>query len=134
MQPEDPFNPPAPVPDLPDAAMPSIEPVSEQPPAAPTPPPSSPLPQPQPPSQNGAKKDQGESHLSSIGKKYFKYIEFDDEEILLTEIRKHPFGLFIIFLTSIFVALVLLTTVTVIASSGILNSLGLGDISALVVF
>lgn len=33
--------------------------------------------------------------LSSIGKKFFSLIEFDDEEELIFEIRKHPFGLFL---------------------------------------
>lgn len=43
--------------------------------------------------------------LSSEGRKYFKLIEFDANEELITEIRKHPFGLLLIFLTGLFVIL-----------------------------
>lgn len=42
--------------------------------------------------------------LSSVGKKLFSVIEFDSDEKLYHEIRKHPFGLFIIYLTGFFVA------------------------------
>lgn len=45
--------------------------------------------------------------LSNVGKKLFKFMEFDDEEKLIYEIRKHPFGLFIIYATGIAVTLVL---------------------------
>lgn len=37
--------------------------------------------------------------LSHVGRKYFKFIEFDKDEQLITEIRKHPIGLFFIYLT-----------------------------------
>lgn len=36
------------------------------------------------------------SRLSSIGQRFFKFIEFDDNERLVGEIRKHPFGLLVI--------------------------------------
>lgn len=36
------------------------------------------------------------SRLSSIGRKFFKFIEFDEDEELVGEIRKHPFGLLVI--------------------------------------
>jgi len=42
-------------------------------------------------------------HLSLIGRKFFKYIEFDSNEQLVAEIRKHQFGLILIFLTGGFV-------------------------------
>lgn len=45
--------------------------------------------------------------LSNEGKKYFDLIEFDADEELVTEIRKHPFGLFVIWATGIFIAIVL---------------------------
>jgi hypothetical protein len=35
-------------------------------------------------------------HLSLVGRKFFNYIEFDSNEKLVTEIRKHPLGLFLI--------------------------------------
>lgn len=42
--------------------------------------------------------------LSSIGKSLFNKIEFDEEEVLIAEIRKHPFGLFLIYLTGFAIA------------------------------
>jgi uncharacterized membrane protein YdbT with pleckstrin-like domain len=36
------------------------------------------------------------SRLSSIGQRFFKFIEFDENEELVGEIRKHPFGLLVI--------------------------------------
>ncbi len=45
--------------------------------------------------------------LSSVGQKLFKLIEFDDDEKLIREIRKHPLGLFLIYLTGLFIAAVL---------------------------
>lgn len=44
--------------------------------------------------------------LSAEGKKHFAFIEFDEEEVLVTEIRKHPFGLFMIFFIGMFVTVV----------------------------
>jgi len=56
------------------------------------------------------------SRLSQIGRRYFKFIEFDPEEELIMEIRKHPFGLVLVILGGLFImlaifALGLLTTV-----------------------
>lgn len=39
------------------------------------------------------------SNLSTRAKKFFDMIEFDENEELVWEIRKHPFGLFIIYFT-----------------------------------
>lgn len=36
------------------------------------------------------------SRLSHIGQRFFKFIEFDEDEELIGEIRKHPFGLLVI--------------------------------------
>lgn len=44
--------------------------------------------------------------LSTDGRHLFERIEFDDEEKLLTEIRKHPFGLFLRYLTGTLVVIV----------------------------
>lgn len=156
MQPEDPFNVQPPVaPDLPDAALPSIEPVLAQSPQPsnlpqaapqtpapqPTPPPAQPtqapnplLPQQPAPSTQQANPDQGRRHLSHVGKKYFNLIEFDPEEELLTEIRKHPFGLLIILVTGGLIALTLFIGVAAIVSSGFLTTLGFGNVNSLVVF
>lgn len=46
--------------------------------------------------QEKVHREQAESHLSAEGRKYFKFIEFDEKEELITEIRKHYFGLFIV--------------------------------------
>lgn len=43
--------------------------------------------------------------LSPIGQKLFKYIEFDKDEELLAEIRKHPIGLVAIGAVGIFISL-----------------------------
>ena len=59
--------------------------------------------------------------LSSEGKKHFSLIEFDEEEELVTEIRKHPFGLFLILFIGIFVLLVSIITAAVISAAD-LNS------------
>ena len=50
-----------------------------------------------------------EARLSDEGKKYFRFIEFDENETLITEIRKHPAGMYIIMLTGALVALALFT-------------------------
>jgi hypothetical protein len=183
MQPEDPFNPQPPAPDLPDAALPSISPIDEQATQSPIPPPQpqyqqplqpqppqyqqplqyqqppqyqQPLPSqpPQPPAPNSSinpvlpqqppasqqsqepsgNGTQGQHLLSSIGKKFFKFVEFDDQEILLAEIRKHPFGLLVIFLTGGIIAFVLLLGVTAVASSDFLTTLGFANGSPIIVF
>lgn len=135
MQPEDPFNlqPPA-APDLPDAALPTIEPVPSKEPVPQTS--QNPLLPEQPVTDNAqtATPGQGRDKLSTIGEKYFDLIEFDPKEELLLEIRKHPFGLLIILLTGFFIAFVLFFGVVVLAGIGFLNSLGFGGANALVVF
>lgn len=40
-----------------------------------------------------------EQKLSSEGRKYFKFIEFDADEELVTEIRKHPVGLALVLIS-----------------------------------
>lgn len=55
-----------------------------------------------------AHRAKAEEKLSSAGRKYFHFIEFDENEELIMEIRKHPFGLFLIMLTGGFIMLVLL--------------------------
>jgi hypothetical protein len=39
------------------------------------------------------------SKLSGVGRQLFESIEFDNNERLIYEIRKHPFGLFIVYFT-----------------------------------
>lgn len=126
MQPDDRSQPPQ-VPDLPDAALPSIDPVSE------TPPPPQPQQSPQP-HHKGQDNSRGQSHLSHIGRKYFKFIEFDDKEILLGEIRKHPFGLLVIFLSGALIAAAIFFGIVIMVASGFLRSLGLNDFDSVAVF
>ena len=44
------------------------------------------------------------NELSNDGKQLFKKIEFDANEELIYEIRKHPWGLFLIYFTGFFIA------------------------------
>lgn len=126
------------VPDLPDAALPTIEPVqsdntltSSQPAHQPF------IPTPDSPSvqlTENKNNDQGRSRLTKVGKKYFKLIEFDEEEQLLAEIRKHPFGLFIIVITGIVISFALFLGIAVLAASSLFATLGLGNINSIVAF
>jgi hypothetical protein len=68
-----------------------------------------------------ANRDKACEQLSSEGRKHFDLIEFDANETLVTEIRKDPIGLFMIFLTGGLVLLVLLV-VAIIVSSADLNT------------
>lgn len=45
--------------------------------------------------------------LSSRAKGFFELIEFDEEEQLIGEIKKHPFGLFLIYLSGTFITSIL---------------------------
>lgn len=50
-------------------------------------------------------REEAVKRLSAEGRKYFKLIEFDPTEQLVMEIRKDPFGLFLILATGAFVML-----------------------------
>ncbi len=63
-----------------------------------------------------------ESKLSSVGKKYFKLIEFDKDEKFICEIRKHPIGLFFIYLTGISIAIILAFVFGIVGFTGFLSS------------
>lgn len=64
--------------------------------------------------------------LSRVAKKLFSNIEFDEEEKLLYEIRKHPFGLFIIYVTGFFVSAVIFIALVFGSVALKDDSLGLG--------
>lgn len=64
--------------------------------------------------------------LSSRAKKVFNLIEFDDNERLVWEIRKHPFGLFIIYFTGALVAAVIFAFLILGPTVYSSNFLGLG--------
>lgn len=55
---------------------------------------------------------EAQGRLSALGKRFFNLIEFDDNEQLITEIRKHAFGLFLIEVGG-FIVTVLLTIVPI---------------------
>ncbi len=69
--------------------------------------------------------DQGRSRLSHIGKRFFKLIEFDQNEELLLEIRKHAFGLLLIVFTSAFISFAILIASFALASSSFFAEIGL---------
>ncbi|MCA9332046.1 PH domain-containing protein [Candidatus Saccharibacteria bacterium] len=48
------------------------------------------------------------SQLSSSAKQAFRLIEFDKDEVLLCEVRKHWFGLFLVYAVGTFVSVVLI--------------------------
>ncbi|MCW1908825.1 MAG: PH domain-containing protein [Candidatus Saccharibacteria bacterium] len=60
------------------------------------------------------------SHLSGIAKRLFKYIEFDDDEMMIREVRKHPIGLLFTWITGIFVLFVIMG-ITFFLSSQVKN-------------
>lgn len=69
--------------------------------------------------------------LSKHAKEVFKRIEFDANEELVAEIRKHPFGLFIIYLIGSLVTISLLAVTIVVAVFANGDRLGTGfDLSA----
>lgn len=59
-------------------------------------------------------RDAASQRLSALGRRFFKFIEFDEDEELVLEIRKHPFGLVGVYLTGIFVTIAVLAVVIVL--------------------
>jgi len=55
-----------------------------------------------------AHREEAHQQLSPIGRKLFKYVEFDENEVLIAEIRKHPIGIFFISAGGIFIGLTVL--------------------------
>jgi hypothetical protein len=55
--------------------------------------------------------------LSAIGQRLFKYVEFDSDEEMLAEIRKHPIGLIAIASVGLFVTLAVAIASIVLASN-----------------
>lgn len=74
--------------------------------------------------------------LSSRGKSFFKLIEFDGEERLVGEIKKHPFGLFVIYFGGTFVTAMLaiaLVFVGVLVKEDPTGSFDVGSLRSIVV-
>ena len=64
--------------------------------------------------------------LSPMGQRLFRFIEFDDDEELIAEIRKHPIGLIFIIVTGVFITLAIIAGTSLLAYN--LDSLGLGSV------
>lgn len=67
--------------------------------------------------------------LSRTGKKYFNLIEFDNEERLICEIRKHPIGQFFIYLTGCVIAFAVSVVLGFVGFSGTLEDSGIASSS-----
>lgn len=70
------------------------------------------------------------ARMTPIGAKLFKYVEFDADEELIAEIRKHPIGYIVIAITGVFIALAVLIGTTLLGAN--IDNLGfsLGDSSS----
>lgn len=97
-----------------------------QPESVPTQPQQSPDLQ-QPKTDPEAHKASVAAQLSPMGKRLFKYIEFDEDEVLIAEIRKHPLGLFFIGVTGSFIALIVSLAATLLAVNLDKFGVDLGD-------
>ncbi len=53
--------------------------------------------------------------MSPIGKKLFRFVEFDDEEQLIAEIRKHPIGAIAVIIIGVTISLALVIALSVLA-------------------
>ncbi|HSX52892.1 MAG TPA: PH domain-containing protein [Patescibacteria group bacterium] len=53
--------------------------------------------------------------MSAMGKKLFRYVEFDDTEELIAEIRKHPIGAFARGITGAFISLIIVLATSALA-------------------
>ncbi len=69
--------------------------------------------------------------LSPEGRKYFHLIEFDSNEELLAEVRKHPFGLLLILLTGGFVVLMMLAVTVAVSYADFDSALNTSNINSL---
>lgn len=72
---------------------------------------------------SAANRELAAKRLSPIGRRLFQYIEFDEDEQLLAEIRKHPIGLVFLLAIGSFIAIVVAVAVTLLAVN--LDTLGL---------
>lgn len=67
--------------------------------------------------------DQGKHRLSHYGKRFFKLIEFDENEELLLEIRKHAFGMYVIVVSGATIALAVILVTFILADSSFLTEI-----------
>lgn len=78
---------------------------------------------------NAAHREEASRQLSPFGRKMFKYIEFDKDEVLLAELRKHPIGLVATAAVGLFISLSVFVGSLLLAAN--LESLGLDGSGAL---
>lgn len=80
--------------------------------------------------ENVAHRTKASQQMSPIGRRLFKFIEFDPEEELVAEIRKHPIGFTAIGIVGAFIALAVILGAALLAAN--LDNLGLvsGDNSS----
>lgn len=64
------------------------------------------------------------ARMSSRGRKFFKFIEFDANEELVAEIRKHPIGLLFVILIGVFVLLAIVAVTTFALAVNLNESVG----------
>jgi hypothetical protein len=64
-----------------------------------------------------AHKIQASADLTHLGRKAFQFIEFDEAESLVAEIRRHPIGLLFIFVSGILIALVITVVLGILAAN-----------------
>jgi len=60
---------------------------------------------------------QASTVLSPMGKKLFHYIEFDDSEVLIAEIRKHPIGAIVQGIIGVLISIVLVVSTMLLAAN-----------------
>lgn len=65
--------------------------------------------------ETSAHREEAAKRLSEMGRRHFSLIEFDDNEQLVTEIRKHPFGLFLIVVGGIIISFIITVIPMIIA-------------------
>ncbi len=64
-------------------------------------------------------------HMTSVGKKLFQYVEFDEDEQLVAEVRKHPIGVVFSVVSGTFVTIVIVVMSIVLAINS--SKLNLAD-------
>lgn len=77
-----------------------------------------------PEQQMSAHRQEACKALSPVGQRLFQYIEFDDNEELLAEVRKHPIGVIASLIAGVFVILVMIILTTVLTTN--IDKLNLG--------
>ncbi|TXG77327.1 hypothetical protein E6P97_01990 [Patescibacteria group bacterium] len=68
-----------------------------------------------PDSRNEQHRADAHKRLSTLGRKFFDMLEYDVDEQLIMDVRKHPFGLFVIEVTGFFITLIVAIVPIVLA-------------------